>query len=147
MRAELRKSGGPQCQTCGSFDLIYANEEPLTADLAHLLEVEMLKREVRLARVFSDHLAEVERDYAESLVARDWEAHDERAALISDLEGILTGMTIEVNPWRAFKAHREKKFRERVEAALAELYDLTRFPFTVPESEVRELAAAEPDRS
>ncbi len=146
MRAELRKSAGPQCQTCGSYELLHVNHDPLTVDLAHLLEVEMLKREVRLAQVFSEHLRSVERDYAESLVAKDWDAHDERARLVADLEGILTDMPVDVNPWRMFKAHREQKFKERVEAALAELYDLTRFPFSATQAE-EEALASEPDRS
>ncbi len=124
MRFELRKSGGHQCETCGAYDIIHADERPLTLDLDDLIEIELLRREVRLARIFSD----------------------ERERLGAELEAILTGMEVDVNPWRLFKAHRERRFKRRVEAALAELYDLTRFPFTVPEAQ-RELEAPRPDRS
>lgn len=146
MRFEIRKSGGPTCSTCGSYDLLHVDHEPLNLELTQFLEVEMLRREVRLAQVFKEHLETVERDYAERMVNQSQAALLERGVLLSEFNTILAGMNIETSPWRVFKTHREKRFRERIETAVNELRELTKYPFTDPASQQRELVVA-PDRS
>lgn len=145
MRAELRKSGGHQCESCGAFDLLHVDESALQVDLAPILETEMVRREVRLAQVFRDHLAQVERGYAADLIGREQSALLERGVLVSEMNAILGDMNIDVNPWRVFKAHREKRFRVRVQKALGELYELTQYPFTDPPGQIE--ASSQPDRS
>ena len=132
MRLELRSSGGEPCEVCGSLELLHVDEKPLATDLSHALEVEMLRREIRLAQVFRDHLAETERGYADSLVNQQQKALLEHGVLLSEMTALLEGMKLDVTAWRVFKHHREKRFKQRVDAAIAELREQTRFPFTEP---------------
>lgn len=95
----------------------------------------MLRREVRLAQVFKDHLESVEREYAATLVNKTQKALLERGVLVREMEDLLTAMALDVSKWHVFKAHRERRFKERVETGLADLQDLTRYPFSEPPKE------------
>lgn len=95
----------------------------------------MLRREVRLAQVFKEHLETVEREYAATLVNKTQKALLEHGVLIREMEDLLVAMTLDVSKWRLFKAHRECRFKERVETGLAGLQDLTRYPFSEPPKE------------
>lgn len=69
MRAEIRKSAGPTCEKCGSHELLHTNDGPMVADVSNILEVEALRREVKLAKLFRDHLADLEGTFVETQAA------------------------------------------------------------------------------
>lgn len=140
MQLEIRRSGGEKCDCCGAYELLHVDEAPLRLDLTQLLELEALRREVKLAKVFKAHLAGVERDHTETFARLSHEWWQERVGLMSELEGILAGMTLDVPAWRLLRRQREKRLAARVREAQDALMDLTRQGFTEPPR--KELAEA-----
>jgi hypothetical protein len=104
MRLELRKSGGPTCETCGSYEHIAVAGDRVVHDL---VEREYTRRELLVAREFRAHLAAVELD--------------QRADLVAQLEWTL------VPPlppwWRLVKRVRRRLWRSTVEDAFETLDD------------------------
>jgi hypothetical protein len=104
MQLELRKSGGPTCPSCGSFEPIGIAGNRIVHTL---VEREYAARELALARLFKEHLAAVELD--------------QRADLVSQLELILVPP---LPPWyRVLKRLRRRWWRSSVEEAFGLLDD------------------------
>ncbi len=135
MRLEIRKTGeqAPVCDECGATELVWAGGKPTAADLTPVLEREIARRELSLAKVFRAHLAEVAEDFAlrETRMTEDLLAtlKHERWLLQTELESLLTDAKImDVPRWRLARHRRERLFAERIDGIVAELIERTLLP-------------------
>lgn len=133
MRVEVRSSGGAKCETCDSYPLLHTRELPLEKDLEPLLELELLRREARLAHMFLDAHRTIQQEAAEAEVVHtaevDW-LMAEREQLQHEIGLALAAAKVDVSRWRQFRRRRETRFAARIDTVTADLLELTRWPLT-----------------
>lgn len=136
MRIEVRRSGGHACTECGSYDLIHAGPSPLAADLAPVMEREMIRRELRLFRLYRSHLetvaqervdheARIAAEFVEQTKSERNELEREKQEQVAVIEALLSESKQDVPAWRLARKRREKKFAERIDNVIAELKQST----------------------
>lgn len=122
MQLELRKTSDNTCPTCGAHDLVHTQGLPLIEDVSEQFEREFVRRELGLARVFRDHLAD--------LTAETMQRETEREQALQEVRRLLQGLQADVAGWRRWHRRREQEFAARIGAAVDGLLDRSRYPMT-----------------
>lgn len=132
LKFEIRKTGGDECQACGATDLVYSGGKPVTTDLTRILEREIVRREIGMAKLLRDHLEASRADMAERedrLAAQFrsdlWQAKMDHADVMDDVAELLTAVKVDVSGWRLIRRRRERLFADRVDGVIQEMVKLT----------------------
>lgn len=144
MRIEIRSSDEQSaCGDCGATELYWTGGKPVAADLVRVMEREMIRRELGLAKVMREHLEKASEDaarrersigeeLARQVAAERWQleqAHAEEIALIKERVGDLAE---EVAGWQIMRRRRMRKFALQVEGIIDELVERTKYPAEEP---------------
>ena len=114
MRLEIRKTGGDSCPECGAFGLVLAGGMEITADLSAIMEREIVRREIQVAKLDCDAMAALGREHAEELVAVAAMATDAANAVLSDAAADLAATRRWAPWWRPLRRWRERRYGRRI---------------------------------
>jgi hypothetical protein len=114
-------------------EVVYSAGKPIAADLTRILEREIVRREVGMAKLLRNHLEASAADTAarETRMAVEFkgELFDlklEHRAEMDAVKELLEGQKVDVSWWRPFRYERERLFAERIDAVLEELVEMTK---------------------
>ena len=135
MRVEIRKSGGPTCETCGATERVALPEGPLERDVLALLEQANRELERDCVAKFDEAATELRRQtsvYVNEYVDRRTEVF--RAGLLTHFrkenealaDGVLALVEPDARRHRVLKRRWQRKLAAEVALAVEELRAQTR---------------------
>lgn len=123
MKLEVRSSGGRECESCGATALVVTGGREIAADLAPILEREIVRREIAvtrmLLRVFEEHAEATAAEYAENVADVARQFTDVQNRTVASLTTTLDAAKERPSRWHPFRRRRERLFAERIDGALA----------------------------
>jgi hypothetical protein len=114
-------------------ELVYSGGAPVSADLTRVLEREIIRRELGMAKILRDHLAAAADDQdlregrlLEQFKQEHWELALAHANEMDDVAELLEGSKVDVSAWRLVRRRRERIFAERIDGIVKEMLVMTR---------------------
>ncbi len=131
MKFEIRSEGGA-CPSCGAGEIVYSGGAPVSADVTRVMEREIVRREVGMAKLLRDHLVAAEADQTaredrlgEQFKSELWNLKLQHADQMDDVADRLEALKVDVAGWRLVRRRRERIFAERIDTVVQDMLAAT----------------------